>query len=908
MLADQIAIQYESSRVINKTEAGAFLNIDERYGIPNYALLDALKEVFGDNPFDEKSKSNQFLYGAIVDGVRVPNGAWDMVSARFVEATTGPVVTLVGGAAPDRVFAQTEVPALLRNNKITTVDGIPRALLAQLTPDQAFDAIRAISEVRIAGLRIEVDAAGKPLMPDGRLRLDADAFLRDVPPASPKGLDDAVPTRSLADFIPQERLPSHVDGLDELRRLQTDLPDVPGHPGKTGAVLQGLQLLDHLGNAVDVLSLAIAAYEAKIAFDAGDSWKAQSILTDWFLEYGSALAAGRLAAMLTAPLLAAGPLGVLIAAGFTLGASVAGGMYGDDLARGLGDILRRWTDQLIGEVAYHFNLAEVVSSPIILDLNGDGIPTLSRDKAGVHFDHDGNGFAELTGWVSASDGLLVRDLDDNGRIDSGAELFGNATLMPDGSRAFNGFEALRSLDDNQDFRLDAHDAIWNELRIWQDGNSNGRVDDGELLGLEGTGVAALNLNYVYGFRTDPQGNSHRQLGHYVATDGSLAEMVDVWFAVDLARTVHLQPVPVTSEILELPDLPGFGRVGSLHQEMMADTGGILRDLVRQWVAGSSAQRSELIEPLLLHWAGVQDFIDPLATDAVPQRRRLAALEQFMGRDFREGWFDPVPGVRSYAHGDRGFARLAEVIGNQLIAQVDVLPLLRAAGVRTFEAEGSEPLAIGPVRDLLANWQLGAPDVGRLLRIGRVLEALDGPARSLREAIGLLADNEPGILGVQLQAVAAIETILTGTPAPDRIYGSAGADWLEGDSGDDELFAGTGAGLDVLVGGPGSDHLHGGGGPDIYVLARGDGADRITDYDLVSEPFDQIRFVDVASDDLLLVAMVGSSLEIHYGIDDRVTLLNHFADEGHRIEQIHFADGVVWDHSEILRQVAAGTVA
>ena len=71
-----------------------------------------------------------------------------------------------------------------------------------------------------------------------------------------------------------------------------------------------------------------------------------------------------------------------------------------------------------------FHQAEVTRSPIVLDLNGDGVRTVGKG-AGVNFDHNNNNFAELTGWVSKEDGLLVRDLNGNGKIDNGGELFGN---------------------------------------------------------------------------------------------------------------------------------------------------------------------------------------------------------------------------------------------------------------------------------------------------------------------------------------------------------------------------------------------------------------------------------------------------------------------------------------------------
>ena len=151
------------------------------------------------------------------------------------------------------------------------------------------------------------------------------------------------------------------------------------------------------------------------------------------------------------------------------------------------DEIRRLLDELAKLIAQQtrgiFKTAEETRSPLILDLNGNGVETTSTDN-GVYFDHDGNGFSEKTAWVSANDGLLVRDINGNGKIDSGAELFGNNTILSNGQKAANGFEALKDLDSNRDGVFNSSDAAWNEVKVWKDSNQNGKVDDGELLTLE----------------------------------------------------------------------------------------------------------------------------------------------------------------------------------------------------------------------------------------------------------------------------------------------------------------------------------------------------------------------------------------------------------------------------------------
>ena len=119
-----------------------------------------------------------------------------------------------------------------------------------------------------------------------------------------------------------------------------------------------------------------------------------------------------------------------------------------------------------------FGTAEEVRSPLVVDLDGDGVETVTAE-GGVYFDHDANGFKENSGWVGQDDGILVRDINGNGIIDNGTELFGNNSVLSSGEKAVNGFEALKDLDDNNDGIFDRNDKAWNEVKIWQDKNFNG---------------------------------------------------------------------------------------------------------------------------------------------------------------------------------------------------------------------------------------------------------------------------------------------------------------------------------------------------------------------------------------------------------------------------------------------------
>ncbi len=89
------------------------------------------------------------------------------------------------------------------------------------------------------------------------------------------------------------------------------------------------------------------------------------------------------------------------------------------------------------EVCDHCDGGSISSEPLILDLNGDGIWTTSNHDDPVWFDLNGNGLAERTAWTHPDheDGFLYVDWNGNRQIDGGTELFGDATRMPDGTKA-----------------------------------------------------------------------------------------------------------------------------------------------------------------------------------------------------------------------------------------------------------------------------------------------------------------------------------------------------------------------------------------------------------------------------------------------------------------------------------------
>lgn len=224
-----------------------------------------------------------------------------------------------------------------------------------------------------------------------------------------------------------------------------------------------------------------------------------------------------------------------------------------------------------------YSTAETTRSPLIVDLDGDGVETTNIAN-GVYFDHDGNGFAEKSAWVGKDDGLLVRDINGNGQIDNGTELFGNNSVLSNGQKAANGFEALKDLDSNNDGVFNNQDAAWNEVKVWKDSNSNGIVDAGELLTLEQVGITGFDLDYHTQSRDDTNGNAHLQTSTITKADGTTAAITDVWFKTDTANSIDTMNITIPDDIKALPDVAGFGNVHSLHIAMALDESGELKAL------------------------------------------------------------------------------------------------------------------------------------------------------------------------------------------------------------------------------------------------------------------------------------------------------------------------------------------
>ena len=225
---------------------------------------------------------------------------------------------------------------------------------------------------------------------------------------------------------------------------------------------------------------------------------------------------------------------LFVAFGLMVGTGLLVDMCKELVGMGI-DWLSKQFEKALEDGKFDAILAHWLRDPLILDLNGTGfVTTLNKD--GVHFDLNCDGFAERINWTTEN-GLLALDLNGNGMIDDGGEVFGDSTLLFDGSRAKNGFEALAQYDLNKDGIIDENDEIYEILKVWVDADASGESEEGELKSLKELGIKAINLNYeAVNEKTDTEVVIENR-ATYVKEDGSemaIGEMIKMEAALSLA--------------------------------------------------------------------------------------------------------------------------------------------------------------------------------------------------------------------------------------------------------------------------------------------------------------------------------------------------------------------------------------
>ncbi|WP_373533062.1 hypothetical protein [Vampirovibrio sp.] len=567
----------------------------------------------------------------------------------------------------------------------------------------------------------------------------------------------------------------------------------------------------------------------------------------------------------------------------------------------------------------YFELADSApdkGDPLLLDLNGDGIKTTNYENA-ILFDHDNNGFAELTNWVDANDGILAVDKDSNGTIDNGNEIFGDNTALSGGGTATDGYQALADYDSNLDGVVDINDLNFAQLRILK--------GDGTLITLAEAGITSLSLANTQTNTVDENGNTQVALGSYTKTDGTTAQMGDYNFLRNSKISEPITLVTIPEEIGALPKVLGTGNVYNLQDAMALDTSGDLQDLVEAFIASTNtATQNGLLDQILSKWTGVA-ITNEITRGGLMLDTHAYIMEEFQGRQFDRGVGGASEFIGTVPAGylSQGYYALAENLYGELMAQTQLKDYFDATYWEwNAESEGYN-YNISAVTQMIETLAV-TNESAAIQAAAQFSRALSGlgliPFSNYLDFYQAMAD-----LGNDFQfAIDTAEKVIVNGSSSDETIGSAGSGtwdegsghqtqdtralYLDGKAGNDTL-QGT-YGDDIFVGGTGNDSLVGHQGNDTYIFNAGDGQDIIREgnsflSDTLDGGLDTIVFgAGITANDLSFSE--GSTAEdlvisINDGSNGQITIVNALDSSlgDGNVEYLITGDGTVIDTANLL---------
>ena len=503
------------------------------------------------------------------------------------------------------------------------------------------------------------------------------------------------------------------------------------------------------------------------------------------------------------------------------------------------------------------------SDPIIIDLNGDGIFTTSLED-GTYFDLNKDGFAEKTAWITPQDALLVRDVNGNGKIDDGGELFGDRTVLSDGSIAETGFQALSDLDENKDGVLDAQDKYYRELKVWVDANHNGISEAEELYTLDHFGIESIDLDYNRINRVDENGNLIKANSNIYGQNTKYA-IGEYGFQVDHSDTEYKGEEIDTSGLENgLPEIKGCGTLLDLSQAMALNDE--LKEAVLKYVEERNyAVKKNVLQDILFLWAEVSE-IEADSRGTKMDARRLGVLEKVYGRPF-VGVSGANPNNTAAAILNQLYYRFEAEAEGCLLSQTVYKQALEKIRVYGNTESGNYSCDFVPaIKTLITDYPvyyipLFVQYVLNFTRLGNLFD---------KQYIYEQMKSENEVLAEYMNI--------------EQIEYQAKNGYIVGSSRND-----------LLLSGKEDEFLQGGRGDDTYFFNIGDGQDTITE----GKGNDRIVFGEGIQEEDIRISRDNQNLYLtNQKSGDRITVKSFFGNTDYIVEEVVFADGSRWGLEEI----------
>ena len=133
---------------------------------------------------------------------------------------------------------------------------------------------------------------------------------------------------------------------------------------------------------------------------------------------------------------------------------------------------------------------DALLDPLVINFDGPAAQLTGRD---YQFDLDSDGRADQISFLKEGSGFLAIDLNNDGTVNNGKELFGPSTG--------NGFAELGQYDQDGNGWIDENDEVFNKLRIWTKDEKG--QDTLFALGEKGIGAIFLgNISAGFGLKDD----------------------------------------------------------------------------------------------------------------------------------------------------------------------------------------------------------------------------------------------------------------------------------------------------------------------------------------------------------------------------------------------------------------------
>jgi Ca2+-binding RTX toxin-like protein len=561
------------------------------------------------------------------------------------------------------------------------------------------------------------------------------------------------------------------------------------------------------------------------------------------------------------------------------GGGGGGGGWGDDEggeggdgSGGEGDGAGGFMDALMAL----FDAAIQALSPIALDLDGDGIERLTGDQSNAYFDLDVDGFREQTEWISGDDGFLAIDDNGNGVIDNNSELFGDYAHA-------NGFVKLKGYDTNNDNVIDANDASYANLLIWQDANANGVTDAGELRTLAEAGISSINISHDMQLRSTFQ-----------FTDGTTGVSQDLYFKPNQLDSVVYGDVSISAAMLFLPLLRGYGTVKDLPLAMQENA-----DL-KAFVQGMLALENPTdifvkMDEFLAKWTNTESIGLDQKTGLIATRTKTI-VEQFVGMEYNQAVY---PQRCAYLNWAYDLIKVHFFAG--IVMKTELAEKLPGAWVSYATGQLVLPDSVTNLQEYFAN-ALNSSTQKERIALGIVIKAnLDALGIDVQSFSGLVSEETFNML-------THIDGLIVGDSDNNSLRYTDDADIrpyvdriteyvMYGFEGDDNLLGWSNS--DTLYGGTGNDTLNGRMGSDTYIYEAGDGHDVINEYDIQQSSIDALQFGTGIFPDNVSVKISGYDLVLTIGEPAGSVLVeNFFLNTSSQIEKVTFTDGTEWGVADL----------